>query len=137
MAESASKSGWLTTIVQVLAWIAAVFGSLVDVFAVREGYLALLAWYRVVSTQAYHEAGGLGDDIWTGVRLTAIDILTWVILCLTALVAIIAIEYYFRKGREKGLLFKRIAKVLGIEAAIFVVAILVRLVVASILQGMT
>jgi hypothetical protein len=135
MEESGPKYGWLTSIVQTLAWFVAILGAVVDIFALREAYLALLAWYRVVSTQAFHEAGGLGVDIWTGVRLTAIDILTWVILCITALVAMIGIEYYFRKGREKGLLYKRIGKVLGIEAAIVVGAIIVRLIVAAILSG--
>ncbi len=123
--------GWPTTILQGVAWIISVLGAVVDVFALREAYLALLAWYRVIQNKAYHEAGGLGEDIFTGVRLTAIDMLTWVILCMTALVAMIAIEYYYRKGREKGLLYKRIGKVLGTEVAIVFAAMLIRQLIAS------
>lgn len=134
MVTKDSNSGILASISQFVAWVVAVLLALVDVIAIREALLSLLALFRVYENAAYRKAGGVGDDIFTGFGITAFDMFTMFIMGGVAIVMVIVIEYYFRKGRVRGLLYQRIGKVLGIEVAIVAVAILIRTIAASILQ---
>ncbi len=133
MDESESKGGWLATLVQFVAWVVTTAGAIIDALAIREAVLAILAWVKVIKTEAYHQAGGLGEDILTNFGLAAIDYAVVFILSIVAVGFTIWIEYYFRKGRSQGLLYKRIGKVAAVEIAIFVSALLIRVIVANFL----
>jgi hypothetical protein len=125
----------VATLIQYVAWLLAGVGSVLDMLAIREAVLALLAWYRVIETKAYRAAGGVGEDIFTGFGISAADNVILVILACGAVAVTVWAEYYFRKGRPKGELYKRIGKVLGIELAVIVVAMIIRVIVSGILQN--
>jgi hypothetical protein len=132
-----SKGGWLATVALYAAWFVAAAGSIIDALAIREALLALAAIFRVVSTEDYRRKGGVGEDIFTGFGIGAFD--TWMILVLAcaAIAITIWVEYYFRKGRPKGLLYKRIAKVLGIEVGVVVLMIAIIEIAGLVLQRMS
>jgi len=73
-------------------------------------------------------------DFTTQFGLTAIDNAMLLVLGCAAIGFIIWIEYYFRKGRPLGLLYKRIARVAGIEVAI-IVAVVILIEIASLVMG--
>ncbi len=133
MVYDETRGGWPATLALYAAWLVTALGSVIDALAIREAVLAILSWYRVLETAAYHRAGGVGEDIFTGFGLTAVDDVILFFLGCGAVAATVGIEYYYRKGRPKGLLYKRIGKVLGIEIAIIIVAVVVRMLVSSIL----
>lgn len=135
MLSNETKGAWLASASQVIAWFVSIALGLIDMLAVREAILSLLSWARVIQTEAYHRSGGLGQDIFGGFGLTAIDTVMLLILGLVTVAAIIGIETYFRKGRAKGLLYKRIVKVFLIEIAIFVGAVVIQQIVGMILSA--
>ncbi len=120
-----SRFGWLISIVQGLAWLVTGVGAIVDAIYIREGLLRVLAWFRAAQLDAFHASGGIGNDLGMTFRLTAVDFLTIFILACAAVVAIVWIEYYYRKGRPKGLLWKRLIRVVVVEAAIVLVSTLI------------
>jgi hypothetical protein len=133
MEYNESKGGLLATISLYVAWLIAAVGTVVDAIAFREALLSLLSIFRVVSTEAYHRNGGLGEDIFTGFGISALDNVMLLVLGCAAIAVTVWAEYYFRKGRPKGLLYKRIAKVLGIEIGIVVLAVIIIEVAGAIL----
>lgn len=133
MESTESKGGWLTTIMVYIAWAATVAGAVIDALMVREAVLAILAWVKVIKTEAYHQAGGVGQDILTGFGLAAIDYAVVFLLAIIAIGFTIWLEYYFRKGRTLGLLYKRIGKVVAVEIGIIVAAVLIRVIIANFL----
>jgi hypothetical protein len=135
MVYNESRGGWLATLSLYVAWLITSIGAVIDALALREMFLSFLSWYSVVNQQNYHAQGGVGQDIFTGFGLSAADDALLLILGIGAVSATVYVEYYYRKGRPKGLLYKRIGKVALIEVAIFIVAFLVRMLVASILQN--
>ncbi len=135
MITDETKGGWLASLAQFVAWIVTALVTLIDMLAAREAILSILAVFSVLETQAYHRGGGVGQDLITQFGLTAFDNVMLLLMGLGAIVATIWIEYYYRKGRPKGLLYRRIAKVALIEVAIVVVAIVIRFGMGLILQG--
>ena len=133
MEESNSQGGWLATLVQLLAWVITTIVAIIDGLAIREAILAILAWVRVINTEAYRRAGGVGDDILTNFGLAAVDNAVLFILACALVAFTIWIEYYFRKGRPKGLLYKRIGKVAAVEIGIIIAALLIRQIVSVVL----
>jgi hypothetical protein len=126
MENNESKGeGFLASISYFGAWMITAAGAVIDLLAIREAIVALLAIFRVVSLEAYHRAGNIGQDIFTGFGITAFDNVMLLILGCAAIVFIIWVEYYFRKGRPLGLLYKRIAKVAIIEIAVIVLAVII------------
>jgi hypothetical protein len=133
MDETESRGGCLATLILYAAWAVTTLGAIIDALAVREAVLAILAWVKVIKTETYHQAGGVGEDIVTNFGLDAIDNFVVLVLALAAVGFTIWIEYYFRKGRPMGSLYKRIGKVALVEVAIVVAAILIRVFVATVL----
>jgi hypothetical protein len=117
--------GFLASISYFGAWIITAAGAIIDLLAIREAIVALLAIFRVVSLDAYHRAGNVGQDIFTGFGITAFDNVMLLILGCAAIVFIVWVEYYFRKGRPLGLLYKRIAKVAIIELAVMILSVVI------------
>jgi hypothetical protein len=129
MSTETSNSGFLVTIGLYIAWLVTSLGAVVDALYIREAILSILSAFQVAKTEAFHKAGGIGLDFQTGYAISTIDNAMLLILGCGAIAAVIAIEYYFRKGRPKGLLLKRVGTVVGTEIAIIIAAILIRVVV--------
>jgi hypothetical protein len=125
MEYNESKGGLLATVSLYVAWLVAAAGSVINAIAIREALLSVSAIFRLVSTEAYHRNGGVGEDIFTGFGISALDNVMLLVLGCLAIGFTVWVEYYFRKGRPKGLLYKRIAKVIGAEIGIIVLAIII------------
>jgi hypothetical protein len=123
------KGGWIVDIGQYVTWLVTSLIAVVDALYVREAVLAGLSLFQAAQTENYHRQGGVGLDFSTGFAISVIDDFMLLILGCAAVAAVITIEYYFRRGRPKGLLLKRIGIVVGIELAIIVVSILIRVVI--------
>jgi len=91
-----------------------------DALLIRGALVAVLSFFQVISADAYHKSGGVGVDLQFGYTMTAIDLWMLVVLGCITIGAVIAIEYYLRKGRIQGALYKHIAIVVGIEALILI-----------------
>jgi hypothetical protein len=133
MEESGSRGGWLATLSYFIAWMVTSAGSIIDALLVREALLAVLAWYKVISTEAYHQQGGVGDNLITSFGVAAVDNVMLLVLGCGAIAATVWIEYYFRKGRPMGLLYQRIGKVFAVEIAIIIAALLIRQFISGII----
>lgn len=121
--DETKGEGCLSTLGHYSAWLITSAGAIIDLLAVRQAILAMLAVFSVISQEAYHARGGVGVDITTQFGITAFDNAMLLILGCVAIGFIIWVEYYFRKGRPLGLLYKRIAKVALIEIAVIVVVV--------------
>ena len=117
--------GWLASLSHYGAWAITAAGAVIDLVALREALLALLAVFKVISSAAYHRRGNVGEDFVTTFGITAFDNFMLLVLGCAAIVFIIWVEYYFRKGRPLGLLYKRIAKVALIEIGVIVLAVII------------
>ncbi len=129
MLAAQSKTGWLVTLGQYIAWLIAALGAILDALYIREAFTALLAGLELIHNANYYRRGGIGIDIPFQFQLTLYDEVLIFVLSIAAVAAAVAIEYFFRKGRPKGLLLKRIGVVFGIEIAIIVVSILIRTII--------
>lgn len=125
MENNQSRGGLLGTVSYFVAWIIAAVGSIIDALLLREAVLALLAVAKVLNQAAYRRRGGLGEDIFTNFGLSAIDNVFILILGIAAITVTIWSEYYFRKGRPIGQLYKRIAIVLGAEIGVIILAVVI------------
>ena len=128
MTTNNSDSGFLATIAYLGAWLLTSIGAILDALYVREAILSVLLAFQVIKSEAFHKAGGLGVDFQTSYLVSTLDLTVIFVLGCVAVAAIIYIEYYFRKGRPLGLLGKRIARVIGIEVVVVVLAILIRII---------
>lgn len=133
MEKLESRAGWLVSLIYFFAWLVTAIGAVIDALAVREAILALLALANVIGTDAYHRRGGIGTDFLTTFGTAAVDNFMLLLLGCGAVAATIWIEYYYRKGRPKGLLFKRIGRVAVIEIAIIVAALIIRQLIGMVL----
>jgi|SRR5450759_1604168 len=124
MEQNPTRGGWLVTLGQFAAWFITALGTIIDILYLREALVALLTVLQVTHQQNFQRNGGLGIDFTFSYGLTAIDEAIFVVLAIIAMGMAVAIEYYFRKGRLKGLLLKRIGIVVGIEIAIIIVSII-------------
>ena len=124
MEQNPTRGGWLVTLGQFAAWFITALGTIIDILYLREAIVALLTVLQVTHQQNFQRNGGLGIYFTFSYGLTAIDEAIFVVLAIIAMGMAVAIEYYFRKGRLKGLLLKRIGIVVGIEIAIIIVSII-------------
>jgi hypothetical protein len=123
--EEAKGDSCLSTLGIYAAWAISAAGIIIDMLAARQAILALLAVFSVISAEAYHRRGGLGVDITTQFGITAFDNVMLLLLGIAAIAFVIWVEYYFRKGRSQGKMYKRIAKVALIEIAVVVGAVII------------
>jgi hypothetical protein len=134
MESNESKGGLLATVSLYVAWVIAAVGSIIDAIAIRQAILSLLAIFKVVNQETYRSKGGVGEDIFTNFGISAVDNVFILILGCVAIGVTVWAEYYFRKGRPQGLLYKRIAKVLGAEIGIIILTLII-IEVASVILG--
>ena len=127
MQDEPSRYDWLISLGQFGAWILTSAGAILDALYIRSAAKGLLQALSIIQNEGYQKGGGIGIDLQFGYALTATEEVLILILGLVALAAVIWIEYYFRKGRPKGLLLKRIGIVVGVEVAIVAVSALILL----------
>jgi len=126
MEQIESRGGWKATLALYAAWVVTALGTIVDALYVREAVMAVADRIHLAIDTAYHNAGGVGINFSASYGLTTFDLAMLFVLGCATIGFVVAIEYYFRKGRPKGLLYKRIGIVVGIEVAIIVVGIIIR-----------
>jgi hypothetical protein len=120
------RNSWLISLAQFGAWIIASLGAIVDALYIRDFVDTLFSVIMASHNENFHRSGGVGLDLTFGYALTAYDEAMLFTLGIAAMALVIVIEYYFRRGRAKGLLFKRIGTVFGVELAIVAASILLR-----------
>lgn len=122
-------AGWLAAVGQNLAWLAVSAGAIIDAIYIREAVLEFLVWYRDRYLQGEHESGSLGLlRLQTSSQVTLVDFITIFVAAIAVGGVIVWLEYYFRKGRQNGLLVKRVLGVAAVEVSIVVASILIRMV---------
>jgi hypothetical protein len=126
MEQSESRGGWLATLALYVAWFVTAIGVIFDALYIREAVMAVASRIQLARDMAWHSSGGIGIDFSMGFAMTAFDEGMLLILGCATVAFVVAIEYYFRKGRPKGLLYKRIGIVVGIEVVIVVASIIIR-----------
>jgi hypothetical protein len=124
MDQDQNKGSCLVTLVQSAAWFITSVAAVLDMLYIRQAILSVLAAIQAAQGLAFHAAGGVGLDFSTDFGVTLVDKLLIFILGVGTIVAVVAIEYFFRKGQPKGLLYKRIGLVVAIEAGIFVLSVI-------------
>jgi len=120
---------WQVSIGLVLAWMVTSVLAVLAGLYIREAVISIASIFQISQEQTYKSSGGLGLDFTPGRVVFLFDNIMLIVLGIAIVGATIWIEYYFRKGRPQGMLLKRIGKVLGVEVAIIVVSIIIKLVV--------
>jgi len=119
---------WQVSIGLVLAWLVTSALAVLAGLYIREAVISIASMFQFAQEQAYKSTGGLGFDFTPGRVVFLFDNIMLIVLSIATVGATIWIEYYFRKGRPQGLLLKRIGKVIGIEVAIIVASLLIKIV---------
>lgn len=125
MTEPQTVPGWLVTIAQFTAWLVTSLVAVVDALYIREGVLAVLQALQIIDYNNLHKQGFSGLNYQFGFAITAADNVMMLILGIAVVSFTIWVEYYFRKGRPLGQMWKRIGMVLGGEIVLIVVMILI------------
>jgi hypothetical protein len=120
------QESWLASIGLFVAWIITSLGAVFDALYFREAMLSIASLIQAEQYKVFRRNGGIGLDFSAGYMVSFFDNVMLLVLAVATVTAAIAIEYYYRKGRLKGLLWKRIGIVFGIEVAIIVVSIIIR-----------
>ena len=101
------KTNWFANILYLLAWLVCSLLIIVDFLAVREATLDIMTAFRVKQVEASAVGEKVATQISTGFTMRAIDTTFMVISGVVAVVLAIAIEYYFRTGKQKGKLLRK------------------------------
>lgn len=123
------RNSWLITIAEFGAWLIASLGTIADALYIRDFVDTILTVLQANHNLNFSRSGGIGVDLTFSYAMTTFDEALIFILGLAAIAAVIWIEYFFRKGRPKGLMFKRIGIVFGVELVIIAVVIILRAIV--------
>jgi hypothetical protein len=129
--RKASRFDWLVSLGQALAWLVTAFGVLLTALFLREALLDILGLYGDRRLTSFRDAGVIGKELWINTQIHAADFLVIFIMACLGVWAIVAIDDYFRKGRKKGLLLKRILTVVGIELGVIVGSVLLRVLMGA------
>jgi hypothetical protein len=125
MNEPHPAPGWLVTIAQFTAWLVTSLVAVVDALYIREAILAVLQALQIVNYNVLHKQGFMGLNYQFGFAIGAADNVMLLILGIAMVGFTVWVEYYFRRGRLRGLLWKRIGLVFGGQIALIVVMILI------------
>ncbi len=108
---------WKDTLLYVVAWLASTVLFVIVLVIFRGLVMDLMTWISL-SWEALNPQG------WHAVSLSYrwiqefIDRAMLLILGCIAIAAMVAIEYYYRRGAQQGTLVKHIARVVGAELAV-------------------
>lgn len=116
---------WVGSILYVLAWLFCCLLLIVDLLAIRETSLDILTAIQVQRIANAPETQANMERIHFGFSMQAIDQGMLFAGGIFAMIFALGVEYYFRKGQKQGLLLRRIATVIGIQAAVFVVCVII------------
>ena len=125
MLDTEARNGWLVTLAQTAAWLFTTLVAIVDALFIRETILSILKTLQVINNDVLHKQGFVGINYQFGFAITAVDMTSMLLLGIAVVVFTIWVEYYMRKGRPKGLLWKRLGKVIGIQFAVIAVMVLI------------
>jgi len=121
---------WKQTAIYIAAWLASAVLAIVDLLYIREAVLSILTLIQVSLEAARRQRGLVGREIGVGFTIQAIDGALLFIGGIATVGIVLGIEYYFRKGEQKGQLYPRILKVIGIEVLIVIAGILIQVLVS-------
>lgn len=127
MESKNTRAEWLVSIGQVLAWLITAAGVILTALFVRGAAVDFLVWNGARRLQSFREAGEIGRALQITTQTKAADFITIFILTCLGVWAAIEIDFYFRKGRPKGLLLRRFLTVAGIEIGIIIGTVLLRI----------
>jgi hypothetical protein len=122
-----SQDSILSTIIYIAAWLFFSAFAIADVLMVREATRDVMTAVQVQATEASDDPTETRLNI--GYITEAFDRGIIVVGGLVAVGFALYFEYYFRKGREQGLLYKRIGKVFVILLSVLVVSFLIQYII--------
>ena len=128
MVKPHTAPGWLVTIAQFTAWLVTSLVAVVDMLFIRYAALAVMQALQFIDYNELHKRGFMGINYQFGFAIGAADNIILVILSICAVSFTVWVEYYFRRGRPLGLLWKRIGIVLASQIGIVILSILIQMV---------
>ncbi|NSW51007.1 MAG: hypothetical protein HPY85_00695 [Anaerolineae bacterium] len=123
------KAGIPSGVIYILAWVICTILLVGDVLFVREATRDVLTVVQQNQTEKTEEGVQSLTRIKWGFIKETVDRGILIAGGIAAVVLSIYLENYFRKGREAGLLAKRVVKSVGILVGIMVVSIIIQTVV--------
>jgi hypothetical protein len=117
---------WSSSILYSLAWLVCCLLVIVDILVIREASLDILTAIQVQQIAQAPEGQATSVRFELGSIIQAVDQGLLFFGGIVAIVLAIGLEYYFRMGQKQGKLVRRVALVIGIQVAIFVVGVLIQ-----------
>ena len=117
---------WKSSLARYTAWIASSALLIINMFLFRQALNEVMAWFAVRQFNALEEQTVIESHNMS-LRLMAIDRIVLILLAVIGVSLSVYFEYYFRRGESKGLVYQRIMRVLGIQAAVALVCWLITL----------
>jgi hypothetical protein len=128
MVKPLPAPGWLVTIAQFTAWLVTSLVAVVDMLFIRYAALAVMQALQIIDYNELHKRGFMGINYQFGFAIGAADNIILVVLSVCAVAFTVWVEYYFRRGRPLGLLWKRIGIVLACQIGIVILSILIQVI---------
>lgn len=121
-----TQNSTISAILYVLAWLACSVFLIADVLVLRQATLDVVTAVQQQQIENSAEGERHSTRINAGFVKEIIDRAYIILGGVAGVALVIYIEYYFRTGRQKGLLYPRIGKVFAILAAVLVVSMIVQ-----------
>ncbi len=125
------KDSWLVSLGVLFVWVATSALAVFDGFHVRETIIDILRVIQAEQYKVFRQNGGIGQDFQTGYLVEFIANGLLLVIGVILVTVVIWIEYYLRRGRSQGQLLRRIGKVIGVEVAVLVISILIRVILPA------
>jgi len=109
-----------------LAWLVGAAGVFLAMVYLREALLDLWIWFGVRLMERYKEEGVVGQAAAVDARITLLDFITIFVLAIIGVVAVVLIDYTFRRAAKKGQMLRSVLSVYGIVIAVIALSILLR-----------
>lgn len=123
-----TKPTWWKSVIQYGSWIVAVILAIVDALMIREALISFLTWNQIRIQNLQRAQGLVPEKTQLGFTTEAFAQGAAFVLAVIVIAAVIWIEYYFRKGNERGVLFRRIGIVAGVEVGILLLSLILQVV---------
>jgi hypothetical protein len=123
-----TKPNWRLTLLRFIAWVAAGIGVFLNIFLIREAVLDLVTWWVVREAEAIRAQGDIAP-VRLGFITESVDRFLIIFMAVLSVALIVWIEYYFRIGQRKGILFRRITIIMGSLLGVALVSWLITVIV--------